>query len=46
LVARDFDGQARVERGDAPDRRGLPAWIALAEDHVVDSVRFDAGALE
>ena len=44
LQAGHLDAEARVERGDAADRRRLAVRIALAEDHVVDLARRQRGA--
>ena len=46
LQAGDGDRQAGVEHGDAADRRGLAARVALAEDHVVDRLTREPGAVE
>lgn len=46
LQARNGDVQARVQGGDPADGRCLPVGVALAEDHVVDGVGGDAGAVD
>ena len=41
LKPRHLDRETRVERGHPTDRRRLAIRIALAEEHVIDTVRID-----